>query len=230
MAVTGTLVRKVRGGATAGIAAFFLLGVIGSACGDAEEATPATPATGAADTAAATATVTNTPRPTDTPAPANTPTPTEPAAPTGSRRDDAVPPGMPLEIAGWLITVNGVVPDGNDAVRAENMFNEPPQPGRQFFIASISATYQGSADSSALFSDVTLKAVGAAGVSYSSYGNSCGVIPDALDDFREVFKGGTISGNICWQIASGDASSLVMYGEASFSFDSKRAWWKLAAD
>jgi hypothetical protein len=112
--------------------------------------------------------------------------------------------GRPLEVGGWLITVNGVIRDATAAVRAHNQFNPAPQAGHQFFIANVSATYQGEKDSSTLFGDVTLKAVGESAVSYADYVNSCGVIPDALDSFREVFQGGSISGNICWEIASGD--------------------------
>ncbi|MCA9859459.1 MAG: hypothetical protein KC438_07040, partial [Thermomicrobiales bacterium] len=40
----------------------------------------------------------------------------------------------------WTIQVDAVTPDGTELVLAENSFNTPPEEGRQFFIATITAT------------------------------------------------------------------------------------------
>jgi hypothetical protein len=57
-----------------------------------------------------------------------------------------------------------------------------------------------------------LRSVGASAVSYSTFDNSCGSLPDPLPD-SETFTGGSFSGNVCWAIRSGDAESLVMYDD-----------------
>jgi hypothetical protein len=54
--------------------------------------------------------------------------------------------------------------------------------------------------------------VGPANVSYSTFEDSCGVIPDEISD-REVFSGGTIRGNVCWQVLASDAANLLMYDD-----------------
>ena len=65
-------------------------------------------------------------------------------------------------------------------------------------------------------------------MAYTTFENSCGVKPDELPD-SEVFTGGTIAGNICWEILSSDESSLVMFDEPFFAFgDSSRIFFSLA--
>jgi hypothetical protein len=129
---------------------------------------------------------------------------------------------------GWIVTVTGVAADAWPSIQAANMFNDPPEAGRQFFMISVTATYRGSG-SSRLNSSFAMRSVGrATGVAYTTFNNSCGVLPEPnlkLDD-PEVFSGGTISGNAaCWSIASADAGSLVMFYDG-FGSD-KRTWFAL---
>ena len=102
-------------------------------------------------------------------------------------------------------------PDATAAVLAENQFNDPPKAGEQFFIARVTATYIGSG-SDTFDGTFRLRAVGASAVSYATFENSCGVIPDRISD-AEVFTGGTITGNVCWAVRSSDATSLVLYDD-----------------
>jgi hypothetical protein len=78
---------------------------------------------------------------------------------------------------------------------------------------AVTATYQGSG-SSRLDSGFSMRAVGASAVVYTTFTNSCGVLPQpnlALDD-PEAFTGGVVSGNAaCWAITSSDAESLRMF-------------------
>ena len=92
------------------------------------------------------------------------------------------------------------------------MFNDPPKSGHQFFIARVAVTRIGAKSESFAF-EGTLRTVGGSAVAYSDYSNRCGVVPDELDDGQEVFSGGTIVGNLCWEIRSADAGSLVLYYE-----------------
>ena len=114
-------------------------------------------------------------------------------------------------------------PDATDAVLTENPFNDPPAEGRQFHIVEISATYQGT-ESDFILSGLTLTTVGDSAVAYNNFEDTCGVIPNELDTFNEVFPGGTQTGNVCWQIRSEDANSLVLIVDNAFSFDQERAY------
>lgn len=147
-----------------------------------------------------------------------TPTP-QPASASGAAgtRDDPYPMHTAVSLSdGWVIVVNSVTPDATADVLAENSFNDPPEPGTQFFIANISATYEGPT-SDKFDGSFRLRAVGPTSVSYSTFENSCGVIPDEITD-AEVFTDGTIEGNICWAVKEEDAPALVMYDDP-FTFD-----------
>jgi hypothetical protein len=111
---------------------------------------------------------------------------------------------------GWRISVQSATPDATAQVLAANPFNAPPAPGRQFFIVRVRATRVDAQqdDYSASFN---VRAVGASNVGYTSFDDSCGVIPDAFPDTTDVFEGGTVEGNVCFSILSTDAASLVAY-------------------
>jgi hypothetical protein len=127
-------------------------------------------------------------------------------------RENPIPLGTPVRLSdGWTITVNSVVPDATAQILAANSLNDPPEPGTQFLMANISATYEGP-DSDSFNGSYRLRTVGPSSVSYSTFENSCGVVPDDLTD-AEVFTGGTITGNICWAIEASDAEALVMYDD-----------------
>lgn len=124
-------------------------------------------------------------------------------------RQNPVPIGTTVNVSeNWKVTVLSVEPNATTQVLAESDYNDPPEAGRQFFIAEVSVTYTG--EDADTFSSSELAAVGQSSVAYSSYEDSCGEIPDELPS-REVFSGGTITGNVCWSIESGDTESLVMY-------------------
>ena len=110
--------------------------------------------------------------------------------------------------------MTGAVPNGNAQVAAQNQFNDPPPPGHQFFLVGVELTYNGASAKSNAF-EVRMQAVGAKSVSYDSHG--CGVLPDELDGDKDVFPGGVIAGNVCFDIDSADADSLVMYATGGFS-------------
>ena len=72
-----------------------------------------------------------------------------------------------------------------------------------------------------------LKAVGGRRVVYSRYDNSCGVIPNPVPD-AELFTGGEVEGNACWQIESSEAADLVMFVEPeNRRSDAPRVWFSL---
>jgi hypothetical protein len=119
---------------------------------------------------------------------------------------------------GWKLRVNGSIPNATKAVMAENQFNDPPKPGRQFFIVNLTMAYSGTGSSTALEAG-SLKAVGKSDVAYSDFEDSCGVIPSEFDSFKKVFSGGTITGNVCFAVKKSDVRSLLLFYEPSFSID-----------
>jgi hypothetical protein len=144
------------------------------------------------------------------------PPPPDPNGPAGSR-GDPIPLQETVAIGDWEVRVLGSIDDATDQVLVENQFNEPPSEGNQFVVVEIEATYVGT-DSSMFTLDTTIGAVGNAAVGYGSE-DTCGVIPNELDDFSEVFPGGVISGNVCWEVPTSDVGGLVMSLEEAFSFD-----------
>ena len=166
--------------------------------------------------------------PTPTARPTSAPTPT-PAAKrlTGSlgSRGNPVPFSQAVRVGSWEVTVLGIVADATNDVLQKNRWNDPPEKGNQFFVVTVKAKYLGS--SSARFDgDYRLRALGPSGVVYSTFENSCGVIPNELPD-PELFRGGQILGAECWEIASTDADSLVMLLDPNFYAEDKRVWFSL---
>ncbi|MCB1247323.1 MAG: hypothetical protein KDB69_08660, partial [Acidimicrobiia bacterium] len=133
--------------------------------------------------------------------------------------DDPIAGGDFAQVGDWRVRVIGVSADATADVLAENQFNDEPDEGKQFFIATLEAEYTGT-DSGTAWADLTWKALGPSAVAYESLDSYCGVIPDGLSDAGETFPGGVVIGNVCWSVTSDDAANLVMLLEESFSFDS----------
>ena len=151
---------------------------------------------------------------------------TESEAPFGSRENPVPMREYSVTLSdGWKITVLDVIPDATQLVLKENMFNDPPKSGYQFFLAKVRACYTGSG-SDKFDGGFRLRAVGASNIAYSTFENSCGVIPDKLPD-PEVFTGGCIEGYVGWEIRSSDANSLVMYDNPLFGSAGDRLYISL---
>lgn len=112
----------------------------------------------------------------------------------------------------WNIEVLESIRDITEAVAEENQFNDPPEEGSRFMGAPIRVTYASGPVPASLF-ELTFKAVGPSGVVLATFDPSCGVIPDELDTFAELFEGGAVEGNVCWSVPSGDIGQLTMIVE-----------------
>ena len=192
------------------------------------------PTSTATPTLAPMATPTHIPTPvtssTATPRPVPTATPT-PIPVLGSRQIP-VPFGTSLEIGNedsverWEVTVIDSEVDATRLILDESTYNERPGQGNQFYLARLRARYLG-ADSATFDGRYRLRTLGDSGVVYTTFEDSCGAIPDEISD-RELFAGGTVEGNVCWKITSGDANSLVMFLEPPIaSLGVARAWFEL---
>lgn len=141
-------------------------------------------------------------------------------------RGNPVPAGEAARVGDWEVTVLSVVPDAGQVVLAENSFNDPPAEGRRFFMVELAATYRGESSESVLWG-LSMSAVGESLVAYGGFEDSCGVIPDDIESSAEVFPGGTVTGNVCWQVGDADADSLVLIVDEALSFDSDRVFMAL---
>ena len=152
------------------------------------------------------------------PVPTSFPT-VDPNAPRGTR-ENPVPVGTPIKLGDWVVTVLSSSPNATEQVMAENMFNEPPGEGRQFFIVRVRIEYQGTSSDTFIYS-VSLSAVGQSNVAYTGgFDNYCGVTPEEIPS-SEVFPGGVIEGNVCWSVKSEDVETLIMYADEGFSNDNR---------
>ncbi len=156
------------------------------------------------------------------------PTPAPVASGPVGTRDNPVPLGKSAEVGeGWLVSVLGVIPDATEAVMAENMFNDPPAPGNQFFMVRVAATYQGPDEAGNVF-ELQFSLVGELQRSYQPFRETCGVVPENLTmAASEVFQGGTVEGNVCWSVPSGEVDSLVMYLESFAGGRQERVFFAL---
>jgi hypothetical protein len=48
--------------------------------------------------------------------------------------------------------------------------------------------------------------------------SECGLVPNAIDSFSDVFSGGSVSGLLCF-VAPIDSTGLVLYARAGFEND-----------
>ena len=157
-----------------------------------------------------------------------TPTPTPPLL--GSRQNP-VQFGTEVDVKNadddhWRIAIIDTVPDATQLVLGENPYNDPPEEGFRFYVVTIRAQYLGP-DSTSFGGSYRLKALGIGGVVYTTFADSCGLIPDDLPD-PELFTNGTVEGNVCWEVAEDDVDSLQMFLEPGhFRRDAPRTWFAL---
>ena len=124
----------------------------------------------------------------------------------GRTRENPAPIGTAVDLAdGWRITVLSVTPNANKRIAEHAYSYQGPKEEHQFFIARLAIVRigEGSAERPS-----GMKAVGGSNVAYSSYCRNS--LPDELR-YPEVFPGGSVEGNICFEVRSTDVGSLVMF-------------------
>jgi hypothetical protein len=119
--------------------------------------------------------------------------------------------------AGWRMRVLAVAPNATRRVLAAgDRYAEAPAPGGQDYLIAVEATYVGGGKSVFAGYDAgeRLRAFGRHGVIYDRSKDGCASHlprPDLENNYRDVFSGRTVRGNICFQIASNDAASLRLF-------------------
>jgi hypothetical protein len=126
------------------------------------------------------------------------------------------PLGTAVDVGdGWTMTVTGAAQDITDAVLAENQFSDPPPEGHRFVGVGVELAYSG--DGSASGFDVTIGAVGDSNTASAT--NSCGLVPGELDQFTDVFAGGSVAGTVCFVVPAADIDTTVAYASTGFASD-----------
>jgi hypothetical protein len=138
------------------------------------------------------------------------------ASAPGASRENPVPLGQEATLSdGWRLQVVSVTPNANSAVQGQGPLNRPPAGGSQNFMVQVRVT-RTVPTAAPFLSDIRLRAVGDQGVFYSDVEQSCGSVPGRLSG-PGGFNGDSGIGNICWQIRTADADSLVLFDNVSYS-------------
>jgi hypothetical protein len=112
---------------------------------------------------------------------------------------------------GWQMKVNSTIINADAQVEAVNN-QSPPPAGTQYTLVNVSMTYTGAGSRSLPgYLQPGVQAVGA-----GNAGSVYGCQPPPLDlnsDFTPVSSGQTVTGNLCFEIASDDAARLLLQGQ-----------------
>ncbi|GGK65299.1 hypothetical protein [Nocardia camponoti] len=138
-------------------------------------------------------------------------------------KDKPVPLGDTFAVGkAWKVSIVSVNPNATATVLAENQFNDPPKAGNQFVIINTTAQYVGD-DTASPWLDLDYKFLGSKGNTYSTYDDSCGVIPEPLDDVSELYPDATATGNVCFSVPTDQigGGKIVVEDDTTFTSSAK---------
>lgn len=105
---------------------------------------------------------------------------------------------------------NAYTPAADELVKAANEYNDPAPAGSQYVLVTFTVTNNGTEDKRTPAYDLFPKAVSASGKSYEA--SSClATLSNPIPYFNDVFTGTSVSGDVCFIVAGGDAAGLAMY-------------------
>ncbi|WP_280234488.1 DUF4352 domain-containing protein [Nocardia cyriacigeorgica] len=139
------------------------------------------------------------------------------ASPDQGTRANPYPLGSVITDGDWQVTVNSVTLNANDAVAAENQFNDPPPPGSQYLLANVTITYIGT-DPQGDTPFATVSYITADGNTVNSH-DSNAVAPDALDTTSPLFEGASTTGNVEFIVPSASAAQGTLAVEPTLLSD-----------
>jgi hypothetical protein len=131
-------------------------------------------------------------------------------SPAGAKGDRAspVPVGSIADIGGgWRLQIVDINPDAAAAIAEENPFNEPPPAGSTLTLITVALGYFGLEDPKTVF-EVSISAVGSGNVELAA---QCGLVPQDLLTFSQVFSGAVVLGNVCFVTTPEDIPALQLY-------------------
>jgi hypothetical protein len=142
-----------------------------------------------------------------------------------SSRTEPLPIGTASLVGTYVIEVIAVEADATDLIVTNDSFNDPPATGNQFYMVTVSVTNEGE-ETVTPWWDLQFEAVGDQAIGYNEGTNSCGYIPNGAYDAPEIAPGESTEFNVCWQVPSDEADSLVMYVDTGYS-NEFRTWFTI---
>lgn len=140
-----------------------------------------------------------------------------PAEDEQGTRANPYPIGTAVTQGDWTVTINSVTLNANDAIAAENPFNEAPAEGTQYMMANLTATYNGD-DEEGTIPMLILDYVTADGNTINSY-DTIVVPPEQFDSIGTLYPDASTTGNIAFQIPSDTAGDGVLALQADILGD-----------
>ena len=118
-------------------------------------------------------------------------------APSGDHkgtREDPYALGTSFESNDWVLTVNSVDLDAHGKVMAENEFNDDPGPDKEYILINVTMEYTGgNPEGESEFLDIEYVAEDGNTYTWTDYTT---VVPDDLEMYKTLYKGGKETGNI----------------------------------
>lgn len=144
-----------------------------------------------------------------------------PVPPPGSSLDDPLAAGETLTGSdGVEIRVLGTIEDARQQIAEAWEYNDPPEEGMRFYMIRIQLAYPPDKSESVTVGQFDFKLIGLNRIVYEwGLSGNCGFIPDELGG--EIFGGGRIEGNICFEIPE-DEGGLILIHEPGSGSESRR--------
>ncbi|MFD3596176.1 hypothetical protein ACFWU5_25940 [Nocardia sp. NPDC058640] len=141
-------------------------------------------------------------------------------------REKPVPLGETFDVGeDWQVSVISVDTNATDDVLAENQFNDPPASGRQFVIIRTAAKYVGE-ETGLPWIDLDYQFYGSKGNTYDT-GDSCGVIPDSLNDVDELYPDAGDEGNVCFSVPADQIDKGAVIVEESWTMNDSKTFFAI---
>lgn len=134
--------------------------------------------------------------------------PAQESAPEEGTRKNPYPIGSAVTDGDWTVTINSVTLNANDAITAENMFNDAPADGTQYLMVNLTATYNG-AEADGMMPMLTLEYVTADGNTINSY-DAMIVPPEQFDSLSTLYEGASTTGNLAFAVPAATAGDGVL--------------------
>lgn len=123
-------------------------------------------------------------------------------------RENPYPLGSQISTSDWTVTVNSVDFDADQAIAAENTFNDAAEEGFTYIMVDVTAEYTGS-DPQGDTPWVSLAYVSAEGNTFDEM-DSMAVVPDSFDQGSTLYEGASESGNKALIVPDEDIESGVL--------------------
>ena len=115
-------------------------------------------------------------------------------------RNNPLPIGETVSSDDWEITL-GTPYEAGAEIAAENPFNDPPEPGMEYWIVPVTATYTGD-ETGTPWVDIQVNFVGSENRTYNGF-DCAVVIPNSLNDVGALYRNGVAEGNKCVTVPAG---------------------------